>query len=324
MSDGIKTYSQAAKQLLLAVQTKCSDSHEAELIKKKVLESYTHWGNTVYEKAFLNWGLWDKKIAHEYEQLNFDFSALCPYQDIQSQLLLYSLIRPLFQLNLFNKRLLEIGCGNGIGLRMSSIIMQSSYAVGLDLVYKLVSNAKNNFYLEEQVNYVQSDAESLPFANNSFDILTNLESSHLYPRVDHFFSEVARVLTPGGFFCYADIYTGTKQQTEHLEQFINNRNDLTIVQKNNITREVQASIYRRLIIGEEGFYTMASALFGNDLDVLDSELPSLAYAMGLSFLPWWKRALAKTDKLESIIKAAPKNTFWDGKKIFFYYLIQKV
>ena len=43
------------------------------------------------------------------------------------------------------------------------------------------------------------------FADNSFDILINVESSLYYPRVESFLREVVRVLKPSGYFLYADI-----------------------------------------------------------------------------------------------------------------------
>lgn len=323
MSEELKSYSQAANQLGMAVNTNCISSKEARVIKQQVLESYNSWGHTIYDKAFLNWGLWNKKIAREYASLNFDFSALCPYQDIHSQLLLYYLIRPLIQRRFFNKRLLEIGCGNGIGLKMNSLLLKAEYSLGIDLVYKLVSNAQKNFYSTDLINYIPADAEILPLPDASFDIINNVESSHLYPRLELFFSEVARVLAPGGYFCYADIHIDAKKQGLRLEQFVASRNDLRIIEKKNITKLVQASIYRRLIINENGFYQMAASMFGTDPEIFKKEVASLAYAMGISFLPWWKIWL-KIEDLRPIAKAARHNTYWGGKKLFFYYLIQKV
>jgi len=51
---------------------------------------------------------------------------------------------------------------------------------------------------------VQGDAESLPFADESFDAVINVEAAHGYPNFPRFLAEVARVLRPGGRFLYAD------------------------------------------------------------------------------------------------------------------------
>ena len=48
------------------------------------------------------------------------------------------------------------------------------------------------------------NAMSLQFAKNTFDAVVNVEASHCYPDLPHFFQEVLRVLRPGGYFLYAD------------------------------------------------------------------------------------------------------------------------
>jgi ubiquinone/menaquinone biosynthesis C-methylase UbiE len=54
------------------------------------------------------------------------------------------------------------------------------------------------------LDFVHGDAEDLPFADQSFDAVVNVEASHLYPHFPRFLAEVARVLAPGGHFLYAD------------------------------------------------------------------------------------------------------------------------
>ena len=52
---------------------------------------------------------------------------------------------------------------------------------------------------------MQGDAENLPFVDQSFDAVINIEASHCYPGFPRFLAEVARVLRPGGHFLYADL-----------------------------------------------------------------------------------------------------------------------
>lgn len=323
MSEDLKSFSQAVEQLHFALGIECITASEAKQIKHDFQKLYKVFADRYDGRKFLNWGLWDNKIYNEYRALNFNFSTLCPSQDIYSQLLLYSVIKPLIKSQFFNKRLLDVGCGNGIGLKLSSELLATRYAVGVDLVNKLASNANTHFYKENKIHFIQSDAENLAIDNESVDIVTNLESSHLYPNIEHFFSEMERVLSPGGFFCYADIHFNHKQQAKKLENFIKTRKNLKIIQKNNITKMVQSSIYQRLITHEDAFYREANALFGNDQAVFLTEFPYLVGVKGLAFLPWWKIKL-KNEVLEPMVQYARKTNWCWGKKYYFYYLIQKV
>ncbi|HSK12935.1 MAG TPA: class I SAM-dependent methyltransferase, partial [Phnomibacter sp.] len=56
--------------------------------------------------------------------------------------------------------------------------------------------------------YVQGNAESLPFAGESFDVVVNVESCHAYGSVPNFLDEVKRVLRAGGYLCLTDMRGG--------------------------------------------------------------------------------------------------------------------
>ncbi|WP_158617425.1 class I SAM-dependent methyltransferase [Legionella sp. km772] len=290
--------------------------------KEIVQQGYAYIANNIYNRTFLNWGLWDKQIYKEFSDLHYNFAALCPYQSAHSPLLIYYVLRPLIQQYFFGKRILEVGPGNGIGLKMSSQLLKSNYALGIDLTHPLVRNAKNNFSMENKVDFIQGDAEHLPLENESFDLITNIESSHLYPNLELFFHEVCRVLIPGGFFCYTDIELKNKLQSERLDNFLKSRNDIRVVLKQDLTKLVQNSIYMKLIKNEKKFVETCITMFGTDPKVLAAETTNLANSMGMAFLPWWK-IWVKTPIMRPIAKAARNDTYW-GKKLYFYYLLQKI
>ncbi len=296
--------------------------NENLLAKESVQQSYSYLATNLYNKNFFNWGIWDKKLYKEYCELHYNFSALCPYQSPTSPLLVYYLLRPLIHQYFFNKRILDVGSGNGIGLRMASQLLKSNYALGVDITYLLVRNSLNNFYIENKVNYIQGDAEHLPLESGSFDLITNIESSHLYPHIELFFKEVFRVLAPGGFFCYTDIEVNNKLQSERLDTFLKSRKDIRVLIKQDLTKMVKNSIYMKIIKNEKKFVTTCRALFGNDSKVLATETASLANSLGIAFLPWWK-IWTRTSLMRPIAKAARRNNYWD-KKHYFYYLIQKI
>lgn len=296
----MKNFMELIEQVRFVMRHNCFDDSEILLDKKLVQETYTHFGNLFYQKNFMNWGLWDKNVYTEYNDLRYDFSQVCPFQDIHSILLVYYVIRPLIIRCFFGKTLVEVGCGNGIGLKASSELLKTKYSLGVDLTHKLVTNAYSNFYQKDRINYIQSDAEHLPLASGSVDIITNIESSHIYPRVVDFYSEVARVLAPGGYFCYADCDVISKSRQLILEDFIK----------------------RSTIVEADLVYASAKNFFDENKEDFMGEVQSLLGAMGLRFLPWW-RIKFKDPKFRAIAKDARRYSFGKKKK-YFYYLIQKI
>jgi len=292
-----------------------AQGNENLLAKEIVQQGYSYIATNIYNRTFLNWGLWDKEIYKEFSELHYNFSALCPYQGAYSPLLVYYVLRPLIHQYYFNKRILDIGPGNGIGLRMASQLLKTKYALGVDLTHQLVCNASNNFYVENQVNFIQGDAEQLPVESESFDLITNIESSHLFPSIELFFEEVFRVLAPGGFFCYTDIELKNKLQSERLDVFLEYRKDVRVIFKQDLTKLVQNSIYMRLIKNEKQFVETCITMFGNDPKILAAQTTSLVQSMGIAFLPWWK-IWVKTPLMRPIAKAARNDTYW-GKKHYF-------
>jgi SAM-dependent methyltransferase len=91
---------------------------------------------------------------------------------------------------------------------------------------------------------VQGDAEDLPFSDNEFDIVINVESSHNYPNLRRFFEEVARVLRPGGFFSHADVFTPDRYAV--MTQCKEESPELQWLEELDISDYVKAAIRRRM------------------------------------------------------------------------------
>lgn len=101
-------------------------------------------------------------------------------------------------------RLLDVGCGRGGTISVLRRFFAVGPVVGLDLSSVAIAFCQRTHHFPHTT-FVQGDAEGLPFASASFDVLTNVESSHAYPHPDAFFAEAARVLAPGGAFLYTDL-----------------------------------------------------------------------------------------------------------------------
>lgn len=101
------------------------------------------------------------------------------------------------------RRVLEVSCGHGGGASYLARTQQPARYTGLDLNPTGIKFCQSRHQVAG-LDFVQGDAENLPFADNTFDAVVNVEASHCYPHFPQFLREVARVLKPGGHFLYAD------------------------------------------------------------------------------------------------------------------------
>jgi phthiocerol/phenolphthiocerol synthesis type-I polyketide synthase E len=101
------------------------------------------------------------------------------------------------------KRVLDVGCGRGGTVHVLTNFFKPGRVTGLDLSTNAIKFCQQT-HKDPRVSFHEGDAENLPFGNASFDVVTNIESSHTYPHIDQFYSEVYRVLAPNGYFLYTD------------------------------------------------------------------------------------------------------------------------
>ena len=101
------------------------------------------------------------------------------------------------------KHLLEVGSGRGGGARYIAGSLQPASYTGIDIAQSAVDLA-NKIHPLPNLRFIQGSAEAIPLADNSIDVVLNVESCHAYGSVDKFLSEVKRVLKPGGYLLLVD------------------------------------------------------------------------------------------------------------------------
>src|SRR5881227_2996938 len=101
-------------------------------------------------------------------------------------------------------RSLEIGAGTGyfsLNLLQAGVVREATCTdISPGMVATLADNAKR---LGVEVRAARADAESLPFAGESFDLVLGHAVLHHLPDLDRAFAEFHRVLRPGGRIAFA-------------------------------------------------------------------------------------------------------------------------
>tara|TARA_B100001094_G_scaffold52417_1_gene47914 strand:+ start:279 stop:965 length:687 start_codon:yes stop_codon:yes gene_type:complete len=165
------------------------------------------------------------------------------------------------QVELKDKVIVEVGCGRGGGANFIARYHKPKLITGVDLSPNAVSLCNKSYNLEN-LNFLVGDSAKLPFKDNSVDVILNVESSHCYPSIPDFISEVCRVLKPGGHFLYCDLVIDSNLD-DHLNKLKNNNlSDLNYIDiteniikaselmtddRNNIINKVNSSFLRKVL-----------------------------------------------------------------------------
>jgi ubiquinone/menaquinone biosynthesis C-methylase UbiE len=106
---------------------------------------------------------------------------------------------------LAGKRVVEVSCGRGGGAAHVAGTYRPASYTGIDISEKNLALAADRFGGVNNLRFQQGNAESLPHADSSCDVVLNVEASHLYDHPDRFFREARRILVPGGVFLHVDL-----------------------------------------------------------------------------------------------------------------------
>lgn len=96
---------------------------------------------------------------------------------------------------------IDVGCGTGRLLRAASVRWPEAQLLGVDPAERMVAEATR---LNPNAIFKLASAESLPFPDQTADIVLSSLSFHHWANQGKGLQEIARVLRPGGFFCLAD------------------------------------------------------------------------------------------------------------------------
>jgi ubiquinone/menaquinone biosynthesis C-methylase UbiE len=93
-------------------------------------------------------------------------------------------------------RVLDVGCGTGFGTE--GLLKHADVVHGLDQSVDQLERAWEKFGKHGRVRYARGDAERLPFADDSFDVVWSSGSIEYWPDPVAGLAELRRVGKPGG------------------------------------------------------------------------------------------------------------------------------
>ena len=106
------------------------------------------------------------------------------------------------------ERVLDVGCGAGTdSLVAAQMVGPAGRVTGIDMTREMLAKARASARAlgAANVDFVEGEAEELPFEDASFDVAISNGVIDLIPDKDAVFSEIHRVLAPGGRVQIADV-----------------------------------------------------------------------------------------------------------------------
>lgn len=107
------------------------------------------------------------------------------------------------------RRQLDLGCGTGLFIPALQQRFPGAMTVGADLAPGMIAYARSH---HSGVHWLLADAEDLPFADGSFDLIFSNLMVQWCPSLDRFLAETRRLLRPGGVLLCSTLLDGTLRE----------------------------------------------------------------------------------------------------------------
>ena len=108
-------------------------------------------------------------------------------------------------------KILDVATQSGGFIRtLNKTLKDFNYFTGIDISFDNIESIRKDFK-EEPVEFIEMNAESLEFEDNSFDTVSLAHSLHHLKNIDMVLNEMKRVLKPNGHFIIQESYCDGEQ-----------------------------------------------------------------------------------------------------------------
>lgn len=140
-------------------------------------------------------------VVHLNSQYNSFFDDFIKGTDIHNDLSRTAYYSALEHIVFEGKKVLDVGCGDGWDIKQ--LIKQNAICYGLDSSNSLVAEAQKN---NSSATIIEGNMESLPYENESFDVVLSKYAIQTSTNVPLVLSEMDRVLKPKGKIVYLAVH----------------------------------------------------------------------------------------------------------------------
>jgi ubiquinone/menaquinone biosynthesis C-methylase UbiE len=235
----------------------------------------------------LLWWRWYQYLAtynlSDWRFMNYGYASLDPSEETVSlnqddepnRYAIHLYHRVASAAALSGRKVLEVGCGRGGGSSFIKRYHHPKQMTGVDFSERAVHFCQTNYRIEG-LSFVHGDAEALPFGDESFDAIINIESSHCYGSTSAFLGEAKRVLRPGGALLFADLRAADDRPRLHAQVV---ETGMALLESQDITanviealrqeserklRLIERSVHRRLVRTFQEFAAIEGSLVFDD------------------------------------------------------------